>query len=379
MSKSCRSLCAAIAVGLTCLVGVESARAADGLWATDFAAAQARARAEKKLLLVEFTGSDWCPPCKRLAAEVFSLEAFQKAASEKFVLVMLDYPVKLKLPDELKAQNDELKKRYQITAYPTVLLMDADGNRFGRTGYRSGGETAYLDHLQELLAANEAVVAAKAKLGGLAGLARAKLLDEIVSGYEKLRHEGEEVDKLAREIITLDADNGAGLKAKYEFRIASAEAAELLKARKTDEALAAYEKALKLPGISTEQKQRAHIDLGGCYFAKDDFIGVVDCLKQARAAAPESTLAQSIESMLERFAPKAEAQAKVAQLTAEAEKAQGVDRAKVLDQIVDATKVLGSASRNPKYAQTIAKLSKEIVELDPENKAGLKDKYEKKP
>ncbi len=45
-------------------------------WLTNFETAQARARSEKKLLLIEFTGSDWCPPCILLERQVFSQPEF---------------------------------------------------------------------------------------------------------------------------------------------------------------------------------------------------------------------------------------------------------------------------------------------------------------
>ena len=59
---------------------------------SDFEAAKAKAKAENKLLLVDFTGSDWCVWCKKLKAEVFDQDTFQTAAPEQFVLVELDFP-----------------------------------------------------------------------------------------------------------------------------------------------------------------------------------------------------------------------------------------------------------------------------------------------
>ena len=57
----------AISIGA---LGFSSARAAPG-WETDFAAARKQAREQKKDLLIDFTGSDWCGWCKRLKEEVF--------------------------------------------------------------------------------------------------------------------------------------------------------------------------------------------------------------------------------------------------------------------------------------------------------------------
>lgn len=53
--------------------------AAEG-WITDMDAAKKQAAEQKKDLMIEFTGSDWCPPCMQLRANVFSKPDFQKEA-----------------------------------------------------------------------------------------------------------------------------------------------------------------------------------------------------------------------------------------------------------------------------------------------------------
>ena len=60
-------------VSLPLLAGLLTAQEQEkDLWTQDFAAAKARAKAEKKDLLVDFTGSDWCGWCIKLDNEVFS-------------------------------------------------------------------------------------------------------------------------------------------------------------------------------------------------------------------------------------------------------------------------------------------------------------------
>jgi len=45
-----------------------------------------------------------------------------------------------------------LSKKFGVQGYPTVLLLDADGNKIGETGYQEGGAAKYVEHLKELLA-----------------------------------------------------------------------------------------------------------------------------------------------------------------------------------------------------------------------------------
>ena len=88
--------------------------AAEG-WITDMDAAKKQAAEQKKDLMIEFTGSDWCPPCMQLRANVFSKPDFQKEASKDFVLVELDYPRNKEQSKEMKAANDKLAQQYGIT------------------------------------------------------------------------------------------------------------------------------------------------------------------------------------------------------------------------------------------------------------------------
>ena len=56
---------------------------------TDMKAAVEEATEQDKDILLLFTGSDWCPPCKKLESEVFSQQEFLDGVSDQFVLVML--------------------------------------------------------------------------------------------------------------------------------------------------------------------------------------------------------------------------------------------------------------------------------------------------
>jgi thiol-disulfide isomerase/thioredoxin len=125
-----------------------TAVAAEPVWLTDLDAAKAQGAKDNKPVLVDFTGSDWCPPCKALHKNVFESAEFAAVAS-KYVLVELDYPKSKPQAPELKAKNAALSKQFGITGFPTVLLIDAkSGDVFGKTvGF--GGQTAkeYLDKL----------------------------------------------------------------------------------------------------------------------------------------------------------------------------------------------------------------------------------------
>lgn len=131
------------------------ASAAGAGWMTDFEAAQAKAAAEQKPLLLDFTGSDWCVWCIKLDKEVFSQTAFKDYAAEELVLVELDFPRAKEQSDELKAQNQALAEKYKIRGFPTILVLSPDGELIERTGYQPGGADAYVQHIQGILATAE--------------------------------------------------------------------------------------------------------------------------------------------------------------------------------------------------------------------------------
>jgi len=122
--------------------------AAEPVWLTDLDAAKAQGVKENKPVLVDFTGSDWCPPCKSLHKVVFESPEFAAAAS-RYVLVELDFPRGKPQSAELKAKNREWQQKYAVNSFPTILLLDAkSGEVFGRVG-GFGGQSAK-DYLAKL-------------------------------------------------------------------------------------------------------------------------------------------------------------------------------------------------------------------------------------
>ncbi len=148
MMKTLKAPLFALVAALT----VSIANAGDYL--TNFEAGKKKAAAENKNLLVKFTGSDWCPPCIKLNKDVFAKKSFQTGIEKDFVVVVLDFPEKKKLPEDAAAANKKVAKKYKINSYPTVMLMDSKGKVFkSMSGYNGGGAKAYLAGIQSSLKA----------------------------------------------------------------------------------------------------------------------------------------------------------------------------------------------------------------------------------
>lgn len=124
---------------------------AEANWVTDLPAAQSAARKDHKLVLVNFTGSDWCGWCKRLQKEVFSTKEFADYAKQNLELVEIDFPARKKQSDALKKANEALKQRYQADGFPTIVVLNSEGKEIWRQpGYLEGGPKVWLAKLESL-------------------------------------------------------------------------------------------------------------------------------------------------------------------------------------------------------------------------------------
>jgi len=119
-------------------------------WLTDVPSAQAIAKEQGKIVLLDFTGSDWCGWCIRLKNEVFSQPEFEAFADQHVVLVEVDFPRQKVQSAELKAANAALARKFQIQGYPTVIVLDSDGKHLGNLGYQPGGPEAFISALNRI-------------------------------------------------------------------------------------------------------------------------------------------------------------------------------------------------------------------------------------
>lgn len=286
---------------------------AQGGWVTDFSQAKATAKAEKKDLLIDFTGSDWCSWCVKLDQEVFSQEAFKTAAPKSFVLVKLDFPKdKSLITPELEAQNKKLAEQYPIQGYPTILLADADGLVYGQTGYQPDGAEKYVAMLAEMQQKGARFQAAMANAVGKEGAVRAKALDEALALLDEQVVSNHHVGCM-EEIVKLDADGKAGLKDKYEPKVKEIAMAReidqegralnelvgpLMQEGKGKEALAKLEELIKAPKGKVQHqlalffKGMVTMDVDGNAKA------AIEALEAGKAVLPDSPVAKRIEQIL---------------------------------------------------------------------------------
>lgn len=100
-------------------------------WTTNLERALAAAKQNKKFVMAQFTGSDWCPPCIMMQKAVFSKSSFARLVPRKFILVKIDIPRSNKA---MSLKNGKVMRNYNVTGVPTILLFGDDGKEFSRFG-----------------------------------------------------------------------------------------------------------------------------------------------------------------------------------------------------------------------------------------------------
>ena len=129
---------------LLALSGMLATSQAAQQWETNYQAALEQAAKENKMVLLDFTGSDWCGWCIKLKKDTFSKPEFQKLTEEKLVLVELDFPRSKTQSAELKKQNQELAEKFGIEGFPTLVLVSSQGTEVARNvGYLAGGPEGF--------------------------------------------------------------------------------------------------------------------------------------------------------------------------------------------------------------------------------------------
>jgi protein disulfide-isomerase len=149
-----KNLIVPIAVILA-LSGASCARA-DEAWTTDYKKAQQEAQASHKLLLLDFTGSDWCGFCFQLDRAILSKSEFKDYASKNLVLEEVDFPRRggprwTAQSIELRKQNEQLAAQFDVTGFPTLVVLDGNGKTLWRyDGLYMGDIAAFLAELDKV-------------------------------------------------------------------------------------------------------------------------------------------------------------------------------------------------------------------------------------
>lgn len=130
----------------------EKSAVMESAWLTNYDTALAKAEKEDKNILVYFTGSDWCPPCKMLKKDLFETTAFQDISND-YIMLYIDMPMNRDLisAEQLQHNKDVSSKLNRKRAVPLLTILNAKGKELDAySGYSMNGEIRYhLDLLKK--------------------------------------------------------------------------------------------------------------------------------------------------------------------------------------------------------------------------------------
>ncbi len=296
-------------------IGISALFSADESWMTDFEAAKAKAEKENKDLLIDFTGSDWCGWCVKLDKEVFKHDEFKNGVKDKFVLVEIDFPEdKTGMTEATIAQNDKLQEEYAVSGFPTILLTDAKGRPFAKTGYEAGGPEKYVASLDELLKAKTERDKGFEKAAGLEGVEKADSLISTLKALELsevalMSFYGAELDAIKKADPADKSGFVKGIDAAIKFAKFESELQKLGEAADHKGALALIEKTLEGGEFEGERKQQLLFIKGIVHAEMGEFDKSLTIMDEAKAVAPESEMGGQIDSIKGRLKQMKEAAA----------------------------------------------------------------------
>jgi thioredoxin-related protein len=124
-------------------------------WNTDFEKAKTEAIRAHKLIVLNFSGSDWCGPCIRMRKEIFDSETFQGYAAQKLVLVNADFPRlrKNQLSKEQTKLNEGLAEKYNPEGkFPLTILFDETGRVLNQwEGFPNESAEKFVDEINSFV------------------------------------------------------------------------------------------------------------------------------------------------------------------------------------------------------------------------------------
>lgn len=114
-------------------------------WLTNYDAALEKADKEDKNVLIYFTGSDWCAPCKMLKKDLFETTTFEDISID-YVMLYIDIPMNKDLisAEQLQHNKEVSSKLNKKGSVPLLKILNPKGEELDAySGYSMTGEIRY--------------------------------------------------------------------------------------------------------------------------------------------------------------------------------------------------------------------------------------------
>ncbi|MDD3119274.1 MAG: thioredoxin family protein [Victivallales bacterium] len=136
-------------IWLGALLSVCCSVMADVAWTENYDDGLKQAAAKKKKVLLLFTGSDWCPACRRLEDNLLSSKEFQDYAAGNLIPVKIDFPRQKKQLPIQRQLNEELAQKFGVEGFPTMILLNDQGFIVNTLDYTGQSPAEFVAQLAE--------------------------------------------------------------------------------------------------------------------------------------------------------------------------------------------------------------------------------------
>lgn len=276
--------------------------------------AQTAAAQNHRSIILDFTGTDWCPACIHLSNKIFKSSETDAAVGDKYCVVPVDFPrtpaLVEKIAPEERDRRERLLQSYGIQGLPTVVILDEKGLPYGLIVGATKTPAEYLPKLAEVEKTRAARDAALEKAAGLQGVERARALDEALKVLPEVCRD--KYTELVDEIIAADAEDELGyaavrrhaenrVKQAEDYRKLCEEFAGKLKPEELRWSIGRCEEFLAQPDLEPEIRQQVLGNIADAYAFLRDFKKNIDYTRQALEAAPESRMAPKLKGHIEYY------------------------------------------------------------------------------
>ena len=281
-------------------------------WSTNPAEAMQQAVAQKKGVMLEFTGSDWCGACIMQKKQALSLPKVQEGITAAFIPVELDFPRKKQQDEQTRAMLETYKKSYGITGFPTLVFADAQGRPVHTVvGYANPDQV-----MKDAAKAAEALKTQQALTNKLAGsLTNEQRRDALVQLLKTVPQSSIPAfyKPSLEELAKLDPEDASGIRAELNRKeLLNTQREELadtfrqknvhiLAEQKPDEALSLMDGYLKKDGLLPEVKQAVLMQKVNLLMQQNRVNELEQPLKESVALLPDSFEGKMCGRLLEKL------------------------------------------------------------------------------
>lgn len=122
-------------------------------WLHSYSDAVALSQSTSKPILILFTGTGWCPACMKLERDVLTRPEFAQVVGQKFVFLKAEFP-DYSESSVMASPFKPLLDRYGVDAFPTMVVVNSNGQQLYVVNYREGGVQMYTQELLQRLNQN---------------------------------------------------------------------------------------------------------------------------------------------------------------------------------------------------------------------------------